>query len=294
LIGKQKKNYSRIACPPKQKNNTPNINQNEIIDANWTKDEVINFLKTKFKISQQILSKINNEEIDGESFVLLRDDDYKTLGISLIKKNKILPHVDNDILRLSNSIKQDTIYLRVEKENKDNLWNSLEEKLKGLKLGEILKYIKYSIIRDMPPNKEEEEDLYIYFQKVFDLKEEILIELKENIDDFLKMNEKDLQEQCKEWNLEGYEEFKLKIIFEIIRQREERKRRRKKGRKRRRKKGRKRRRKKGRKRRRKKRRKRRRKKRRQRRRKKRRKRRRKKRRKRRRKKRRKSERKRGS
>lgn len=86
--GKQKKYFSRIACPPKQKNNTPNINKNEIIDANWTKDKLINFLKTKFKISQEILSKINDEEIDGESFVLLRDDDYIALGISPIKKKK--------------------------------------------------------------------------------------------------------------------------------------------------------------------------------------------------------------
>ena len=220
-VGKQKKNFSRIACPPKQKNNTSNINKNEIIDANWTKDKVINFLKTKLEISQEILAKINDEEIDGESFVLLRDDDYKTLGIGAIKKNKILPHVDKDILRLGNNIKQDPIYIRVEKENKDNLWNSLDEKLNGLKLGEVLKYIKYLIIRDMPPNKEETEDLYIYFQKVLDLKEEILIEIKENIDDLLYLNEKDLQQQCEEWKLGGYDEFKLKIIFEIIRQKKE-------------------------------------------------------------------------
>jgi len=220
-IGKQKNNFSRIACPPKQKNSSSNVDQNEKINVNWTKDKVINFLKTKFQINQEILSKIDNEEIDGQSFVLLRDEDFKTLGITPLKKNKILPYVDNDILRLSNNIKQDPIYLKVEKENKDNLWNSLEEKLKELKLGEALKYIKYLIIKDMPPKKEEKEDLYIYFKKIFDLKENFLIEMKEDFEVLLNLGEKDFHEQCENWNLEGYDEFKLKIIIEIIRQKDE-------------------------------------------------------------------------
>ena len=137
------------------------------------------------------------------------------MGIKVQDKNKILSHVENNFLKIKDNIKENSIYEEIYKEEGDHLWNSLKQKLKGLKLGEKLKYIKYLIIKDPPPKREKKDDLYSYLNKVFN-EEEYINDITKSIDDLF--NEKTFEELCDEWDLNEDDKFKLKIIIELIKQ----------------------------------------------------------------------------
>jgi len=56
-----------------------------------TKENVKNILETKLKLDSKILSKIIEEEIDGEALSLLRKSEFIILGIKLGDKKKYYP-----------------------------------------------------------------------------------------------------------------------------------------------------------------------------------------------------------
>ena len=129
------------------------------------KEEVANFIKNKFNINEKILSKINDEEIDGEALTLLRKDDYNFLGIKVSERSKIISIIEKDILKLTDNIKQNNTFKYIHDQDLNNLWNSLDNFISKLKLGEKLKFIKYLLIRDPPPEKQKTDDLSNYLKK---------------------------------------------------------------------------------------------------------------------------------
>ena len=138
------------------------------ININWSKERVLKFLKENnaiIKLDDKILSKFAEEEIDGEAFALLIKDELKSLGIKNIKDiNTILSWTEKDILKTKDNVTEDKVYTQVYKDDVDNIWSSLEERLKPLKLGEKLKFIKYFIICFPPPNIQPPETFMQYIK----------------------------------------------------------------------------------------------------------------------------------
>ena len=190
------------------------------ITNDMKKEEVINFLKTK-NFDPNILSKIDEEEIDGESLILLRKDDFEKLGIKFHDRKKITEHIDKDVFKIDNNIRKNIKYKKIFEDDFKNLWNCLDDELKNLKLGEKLKFIKYLIIRDFPPGKDETNDLFNYIQRILKLEESLINKIIQNINDLLSYDEKDFEDICDEWKLSNEQKFKLKIILELIKQKNE-------------------------------------------------------------------------
>ena len=187
------------------------------LNIDSSKEEVANFIQNKFNINEKILSKINDEEIDGEALTLLRKDDYKFLGIKVSDRNKIISIIEKDILKLTDNIKQNNTYKYIHDQDLNNLWNSLDNFISKSKLGEKLKFIKYLLIRDPPPEKQKTDDLSNYLKKIFK-KEEIINQIIENLEDLLIFNEEEFEDQCSEWELSKNDIFILKIIVELMKQ----------------------------------------------------------------------------
>ena len=191
------------------------------IDINWSKEKLIEFLENNVLIKEKkekkttILDNFEKEDIDGEAVSLLSQEDFKNLGIqSQNQINKmIIPSVEKNILKIKNNIQSDRIYINVHKEDLNDLWNSLNEKISELKLGEKFKFLKYLLIRDPPPDKEPKEKFIKYLEKVFK-NEEDLNTIKDYYDDLFTDNIS---------LSDNYETFKLKIILELIKQKEENK-----------------------------------------------------------------------
>ena len=183
-----------------------------------SKDEVVNLLKDKFKLGEKVLSNIINEEIDGEALTLLIKNDYKFLGISTLIRKKIKSIIEVDILKITDNIKQSRTYKYIYGEDLNNLWNSLDKFLEGAKLGEKLKFLKYLLERDPPPEKEKTDDLSKYFKRIFK-NEENVKQIIENLEDLLPINkEEDFEDQCSEWKFSDIDIIKLKVILELMKQ----------------------------------------------------------------------------
>ena len=122
------------------------------ITANMTELEIIEYLKIKLKI--ELKPEFKEKELDEEALLLLRICDIKPkdLGVESKYKSKIIKNLDKDFLKLKDNIQQDELYSQIMNEDINNLWNSLDDKLNKLKLGEKLKFINYLIMRDIPPN----------------------------------------------------------------------------------------------------------------------------------------------
>ena len=92
--------------------------------------------------------------------------------------------------------------------------NSLDEKLNSLKIGEKLKFIKYLLIRFPPPNIEPQEQFSSYMEKIFKKRADSdpFQEIKDNIDDFKELISTNVEDLLNE----KQEEFKLKIIIELL------------------------------------------------------------------------------
>lgn len=187
------------------------------LNIDSSKEEVANLIQNKFNINEKILSKINDEEIDGEALTLLRKDDYKFLGIKVSDRNKIISIIEKDILKLTDNIRQNNTYKYIHDQDLNNLWNSLDNFISKSKLGEKLKFIKYLLIRDPPPEKQKTDDLSNYLKKIFK-KEEIINQIIENLEDLLIFNEEEFEDQCSEWELSKNDIFILKIIVELMKQ----------------------------------------------------------------------------
>ena len=184
------------------------------ISVNFTKEEVCNFLKIKLKLEQKVLDKMEENEIDGDALILLINNDYKFSDLKIVIRKKILKYLETDIMILQNNIKDNELYKEIYTEEIDKLWE--ENKFNKLKLGDKLKYIKYLIIRDPPPEIEKKKELDNYLNKI--IKNENINEIQEVFQDLLNFNEKDFYTQFEEWDLDNDDIFKLKFIIKIIKQ----------------------------------------------------------------------------
>ena len=188
------------------------------LNIDSSKEDVINFIIRKTGLTQNQLSKINEEGIDGEVLILLRKKDFNFLGIKKISdRNKILSCIEKDILKLTDKIKQNQTYKYINQQNLDDLWNSFDKHLEGSKLGEKLKFIKYLLLRDSPPKKDNINNLLNYFKKIFK-NEEIINQIIDSLEDLLSFNEEEFEEQCSNWEFSKNDIYKLKIIIELIKQ----------------------------------------------------------------------------
>lgn len=190
------------------------------IDINWSKEQLLNFLKlnnNNIKLGETFLSNILKEEIDGEVFPLLTKKFLKDLGIkgkSLDEVEKNVKKLEKNILKLKEDLKNDKLYIQVNNEDQNDIWNSLEEKLNSLKIGEKLKFIKYLLIRFPPPDMEQEEQFINYMEKVFKKRgnSDPFQEIKDNIDEFKELLSSNVDNILQE----KHEAFKLKIIIELL------------------------------------------------------------------------------
>ena len=192
--------------------------ENNKITVDWTKENVIEYLKVNFKIDSKILDKINEKEIDGEALILLRKKDFKKLGFSNEDRKNILKYIEKNILKLNKDISKNIKYLNIFTENDlDKIWDSLGDIIETLKFGEQLKYLKYLIIKDPPPNINNKKELSNYLRKVLDCDKKTLNKIKDKFDSLLSVNEEELEEYCEDWNIENiFDIYKLKIIIELI------------------------------------------------------------------------------
>ena len=188
------------------------------ITISLAKDDVINFLKSKLSIDEKILDKFNEEDIDGESLILLNREFFKDLNLKdILVQNKILSYAEKDILKINDNIKHNDLYKNIYTDDLNNLWKSLDDKLKQLKLGQQLKYIKYLLIRDRPPKKENINDLSKYLVKTLLCEKPIIDQIIENIDGLISLSKEELFIQCQEeYKLTKIQIFILKIIIELI------------------------------------------------------------------------------
>ena len=192
------------------------------INIDFTDEDVFNYLKNNLNIRGDILIKLKEEKIDGEALILLRKNDYKNLGIKLKDKNKILENTEKNILKMKKNIQNEDLYIKVLNSSMAGPWDYLDVNSNQLKLGEKLKYIKYIFIKNQPPNKENANELFDYLKKYLKVDENIIKQINENIKDILAFNEQQFEEQCQELDLtEDDEQFKLKIIIELMKLNEE-------------------------------------------------------------------------
>ena len=172
----------------------------------------------KLNLEQKILDKMKDNEIDGDALILLIKNNYKFSDLKLMIRKKIIEYLETDCFILQNNIKDNEVYKEIYTEEIDKLWE--ENKFKKLKLGNKLKYIKYLIIRDPPPEIEKKNELDNYLNKIIE-NENNINEIQENFKDLLNFNENDLNSQFQEWDLDNDNIFKLKLIIKYIKQNED-------------------------------------------------------------------------
>ena len=193
-----------------------------MIDINFSKEEVINFLRqnnSDNRINEEFLKKLGEEEIDGEAFSLLNPEDMRNLGIRRQKlQESILEYAEKKIIKIKDNMKEDKIYLELNQLNQENnlmnIWNSFEEKKQNYKLGEKLKFIKYILIRDPPPNIAPQKEFIQYLKKVLGENSGSIEIIEDNIDDILTIDLRTL-------HFNENEITKIKIIVELLKQKNE-------------------------------------------------------------------------
>jgi len=91
--------------------------------------------------------------------------------------------------------------------------------LRSLKLGEKLKFIKYLLINDPPPEIDKKNELLNYFKKTLKLNESLIDNINNGIENLLLYNEEEIEQQFDEWQItNNYERFKIMIILKLIKQ----------------------------------------------------------------------------
>ena len=187
------------------------------ITANMTKTDIIEFLKNNLNlnITQQFIEK----ELDGEALLLLKIINIRAsdLGLAAKDRTKLIRNLDKDFLKLKDNINQDSIYIQVFNEDLNTIWNSLDDKINNLKLGEKLKFIKYLLIRDPPPEIDKKDELINYLKKI--LRVDISIIERISIEELISSDEEALKDIFEDLNISNdYEIFKIRIIIELIKQ----------------------------------------------------------------------------
>ena len=198
-----------------------NNNQKEaIIKINSTKENVYEyFMKKSDGVNKKKIDMILNDEIDGEALIILINHHFfsylsKIYGIKPKIQNEISKEIETDIFRINYNIKPDSIYEEISNIDFDELCNTFHNKLEKLKFGQILKYIKYIIMKN-PPNKENKNELKQYLQKIL-LSKVCLDDIVEDFDELLNLNDNDFKNKCSDYELEEYDIFFLILIIEFI------------------------------------------------------------------------------
>jgi hypothetical protein len=236
-ISENQKYFMKLSCPPKKKQKKV-----ESLTMYSNKNEVYTYLNTKLKINSKNLKKIIEDEIDGEALAILTEGDLKNrYGIIESKQKELSLIIGKDIFKLNDKNNENKIYKELYTKTFDVLCESLDSKLDSeeLKHGEKLKYIKYLIIKNPPPNKENKDQLKNYLKKILskkednieeDIEEDVEENLEENIegdeniedaivndiDNLLAIDNKALIKNCEEKGLEEYDLYKVIIIIEFI------------------------------------------------------------------------------
>ena len=187
------------------------------INVNYTEEELVNFLKDKLQINDEILQRIREEKIDGEALILLRKKDFNYLKIKVKDRDKILRNKEKNITKMKKNIHKDELYIKIINSTSTSPWDYLEMNESQLKLGGKLKFIKYTFIKNQPPDKENSDQLLLYLKNYLKLEHDIIKQITDNIKDLLTLEDKDFEDQCIEWNIiDDDEQFKLKLIIEIM------------------------------------------------------------------------------
>ena len=216
---KKSKMEKIVSCPPKkgQKKEDDKNSEDPEITVDSTKEQVFKCVEPKLNSEKdkKKLKKIIDDEIDGEAFILifLTGKDLKKYGIRATEE--LSKMIEKDIFKSSKNINENQIYKEIFEKEFEALCNSLDEKLKGLKYGESLKYIKYLIIKHPPPDKENKDDLKKYLNELL-TKKDIIDDILDDFDDILSCNSTDFLTKCNEWELIQYDIYKLKILVEFI------------------------------------------------------------------------------
>jgi len=193
------------------------------ITVDFTEEEISNYLRDKLNIQENILTKLKEEKIDGEALILLRKNDFKKLGIKIKDKNNILNSIEKGITKMKKDIQNDELYAKALNSTSNDPLNYIKANEPQLKLGEKLKYIKYLFVKNKPPNQEKTDELFKYLKKYLIVEDNIINQIIDNIKDILNYSDQRFEEQCQEWEIEDDEQFKLKLIIELIKQNDDNK-----------------------------------------------------------------------
>ena len=188
--------------------------ENELITINWRKEKVSNFLKNKFNFDDRKAERFIRQCIDGEALILMIMNKHHEDMISSKKEDiiKISSNIEKNILKINDEIKENNLYKEIYSKDLKTLWETIDERLDSLKLGEKLKYMKYLLIRDPPPEEDKMKD---YLTKIFVGEESKKI--LEEFDDLMTLDLEELNDKCrKEFHIDDDNTFKLKIILELI------------------------------------------------------------------------------
>ena len=186
------------------------------INVDLTEEQLINFLKIKLNIKEDILKRIKEEKIDGEALILLRKKDFKYLGIGLGEKNKILKYTEKDLIKMKKNFQDDTLYRKILNLT-SKPWDYLEAIISQLKLGDKLKFIKYTFIINQPPSITKPKELFQYLKTFLKIEENTINQIIEIVNDILTYTEDIFDEQCQLLDIKDEDEiFKLKIVIELV------------------------------------------------------------------------------
>ena len=185
-----------------------------------TKENIYDYLHQNLGIKNEKLKKIKEDEIDGEALIILIQNDlYKdlkeTYGISPKNQEKILNNIEKDIFKEKKDIEKELLYEEIFQKDFDILCNLLEEKFNELKLGQIMRYIKYLIIK-YPPNKDDKSKFLQYLEKILLSKDKVETIIND-FDNLLNLDNNTFKDRCDYHEIEEkFDIFILKILVEYI------------------------------------------------------------------------------
>ena len=185
------------------------VENNELITINFTKEQVIDYLQNKLEINDRnLMNNIRKEEIDGLALILIILFKYPYEKLKREYITKISSKIDRQMYKINeNKITND-----FSSENINQLWKNLGDTLDDLKIGQKLKYMKDLIIKDPPP---EFNEINNYIKKIFLEDSEKIIQ---NYEDLITKDMEKINQRCKEDDMEINSDyaFILKLIIKKI------------------------------------------------------------------------------
>ena len=199
--------------------------RNNDISINSSKNDVAEFFKSKFKLSEKSTKKIIEEDISGEILPYLEKEDYTFLGIMIgpMKKiqnylgqntDKFKPNPIGQVINIDSSQEDVKIFFEeylgfqgeLNKMDGKKLFNSSKDQLKnlGLNLGQskkLLNYIQYvknlkniekPIIQITKDSKEEEVGLFL--KEKLNFSEDVIKELSLDGESIVLLTEEEIED----------------------------------------------------------------------------------------------------